>query len=175
MAVHSGSDRESDQNLIAYEFLRDEIKREDGITFQRLSSALAFQAILMAAMALVATNGLPSVSSAAASEAVQMIERFYSLRVCLLLLIGAAGLAVSIGSLIGVHASMRSLRDIKTSWESKIDKGEIVPDARWPQAYGTEIAHRAGHLFPYAITASFIAIWIAYLAIIAAHFVRVAI
>ena len=179
MAAQSGADRRSDPNFIAYEFLRDEIKREDGITFQRLSSALAFQAILMAAMALMVASGLPTATTTTTTtttdHAARLIDQYNSLRVWLLFLIGGAGLAVGIGSLIGVHASVRSLRTIKETWEKLIEDESITLDPCWPQAYGKNEAHRAGHRFPYVMTISFIAIWIIYLGILIGHFVRVVI
>ena len=175
MAAQSGTDRRSDPNFIAYEFLRDEIKREDGITFQRLSSALAFQAILMAAMALMVASGLPTATTTTTDDAARLIAQYNSLRVWLLFLIGGAGLAVGIGSLIGVHASVRSLRTIKETWEKLIEDESITLDPLWPQAYGKNEAHRAGHRFPYVMTISFIAIWIIYLGILIGHFVRIVI
>ncbi|MEQ1550297.1 hypothetical protein [Sphingorhabdus sp.] len=172
MATNSHLDR-NDPNLIAYEFLRDEIKREDGITFQRLSSALAFQAILIAAMALLVSSGLPVASPTTPTDSAWLVGQYNLLRIWLLFLIGGAGLAVGIGSFIGVHASMCSLRDIKTSWEDLIVRHVVALDLRWPQAYGKDVAHRAGHRFPYVMTVSFVVIWLAYIVILAVHFMRI--
>lgn len=175
MAAQSGTDRRNDPNFIAYEFLRDEIKREDGITFQRLSSALAFQAILMAAMALMVASGLPTATATTTDDAARLIDQYNSLRVWLLFLIGGAGLSVGVGSLIGVHASVRSLSNIKDTWEKLVEEKSVSLDPCWPQAYGKNEAHRAGHRFPYVMTISFIAIWIIYLGILIGHFVRIVI
>lgn len=107
MQDHAGLVRDN-PNLIAYEFLRDEIKREDLLTHQRLSASLAFQGILMAAMALVLSNGW--LTSVAAKDA-------------------PAGLTERVINIIK-YRTARTVRD--DYWAFVMDRLKTLPDAETP-------------------------------------------
>jgi len=87
-------------------------------------------------------------------------------------LIGFAGLSVGIGSVIGVHAAQKSLRETKQKWEAHIDTREVSIPFTFPRAYGLESSFTLGRLFPYVMTVSFVFMWLVYLGLLAEQFLQ---
>jgi len=87
----------------AYNYLRDEIKREDQILSQRLTASLTFQGFIITALAFLLSNHWIDTKGAAPVLINIQYFKFYTL-----IGIGIFGLISSIVSLIGIVASQRS-------------------------------------------------------------------
>ncbi len=150
-----------DENIILYEFLRTEIQREDRITQERLVSTFAFQGFLIAGTTLLlAGNWIFPETNAANAQSLKILNDF---RVMVLGGAGLIGLFVAIGGLIGIYASRKSINTTRAKWENLVENGRVTLDDRLPQAYGQGSHFTLGGLFPYWITWSFVALWLAYL------------
>jgi hypothetical protein len=128
-----------------YPFLRDEIKREDEITNQRMASSLTLQGFLITSMALVLT---------------QASERWLLFEKLTMIAIGLIGLLAAVFSGLGVHASSESLKDAKRKWKKRFPKAER---SCFPQAYGHGINFSLGSLYSYMLPIALIAMWVLYL------------
>lgn len=151
----------------AYDYYRDEIQREDLITHQRISTSLAFQGILMAAMALVLTNGSFAVPAGMDAANADMLDKVRLFRLHIMVLIGVIGFVVATGSTIGIHAAQRSLRATRTKWKN------IEPETGWanlPDMDAPQGSKRIGRTFPYFMSASFCLIWSIYLGLFCSSF-----
>lgn len=148
-----------------YEFVRDEIKREDANTQNRLSIALAFQGILMAATVLL-LSGESWVADGFTNNAQASSFGIHlnSVRIILLYLLGAAGVLVAIISNSGVDAAQKSISATIDHWE-KSKKSLPLPEhfEKLPRAYGDAQTHSQGTGFAYWLNRAFMAIWAIFL------------
>lgn len=159
-AVSQTSLSRENENIILYEFLRAEIQREDRITQERLVSTFAFQGFLIAGTTLLLAGNWVFPETGSIQTKIKTLNDF---RVLVLGGAGFIGLLVAIGGLIGIYASRKSVNATRVKWEMLIQNGQVIIDDRLPQAYGQGSHFTLGGLFPYWITWSFVALWIAYL------------
>ncbi len=147
-----------------YEFVRDEIKREDANTQNRLSIALAFQGILMAATVLLLGEGWFADTIGNPDQNNIFANHLNAVRIVMLFLLGASGVLVAIISNTGVDAAQKSISKTIENWEKakkKIDKPKGFENL--PRAYADEEIHNKGKGFPYFLNRAFMAIWIVFL------------
>jgi hypothetical protein len=140
------------EEVVLYEFLREEIAREDSVTHQRMTVALALQGFLFAAVALpteAADNGLTEI----------MLAAVVKFRFALIGGIGMVGLLVAIGTMLGIAASQISIYQTKRNWERYARSGNRRVIVRLPAAYGRGCLFHLGTAFAYWITASLILMW----------------
>lgn len=148
----------------AYNYLRDEIKREDQILSQRLTASLTFQGFIITALAFLLSNHWIDTKGAAPVLINIQYFKFYTL-----IGIGVFGLISSIVSLIGIVASQRST-DYTIDWWEKHPSYQDHIDY-FPPAYGQPDMHRDGHLFARLMPISFMIMWFVYLAAMSVKFV----
>lgn len=135
-----------------YKSLRDEIKREDEITHQRLTWSITFQGFLVNALALlIILSGEMSISN------------FY-IRKLALFAISLIGLHIGFITLIGIKASRNSINTAKKAWEERNAVWRIFPN-KAPQAYGQLNSFHGGSFYSEAIPYVFIVMWVAFIAI----------
>lgn len=103
----------------AYNYLRDEIKREDEITYQRLIVALTFQGFLITATTLLLSNQW-TFDSAAMKGPDGFYDELHSIRIYVLYGIGLAGVAVGLGTVAGIHAARNSIKATLRWWQTEI-------------------------------------------------------
>lgn len=103
----------------AYNYLRDEIKREDEITHQRLIVALTFHGFLIAAMTFLLSNQW-TFDSATMMGPQGFYRDLQAIRIAVLYGIGAAGVTVGIGTVAGIHAARQSIKATLDWWQTKI-------------------------------------------------------
>ena len=140
----------TDVPKIYYEYLRDEIRREDEITHQRLTWSITFQGFLVNALAvLIALSGEMSISA------------FY-MRILALIAISVIGLHIAFISLVGVKSSRNSIKIAKKAWEARNSVWRMYPN-KVPQAYGQLNSFHGGSFYSLAMPYLFISMWVAFL------------
>ena len=149
----------------AYNYLRDEIKREDEITHQRLIVALTFQGFLITATTFLLSNQWTFDSSAMIGP-----NRFYlelaTIRIAVLYGIGTAGISVGFGTAAGIHAARISISKTLEWWNEKIgamagDDRALIPPAFELGKHGR--SHWLGGASAFIIAYAFPILWVAYL------------
>jgi hypothetical protein len=141
-----------------YEQTRKEIEREDNITHQRLTWAVAIQAFLMAAVGYL-------ISGIGSQETVYLPMVVY--REITLGAIGCIGLASAWITLGGVRASRRHINRVKADWRRYDPRHMIVPELA-PHTFGHGPAIAFGSKYAILIPCLMLAAWAFYLAAYAA-------
>lgn len=112
---------EKDQKQWRYEYLADQIKREDGLTNNRLTWILPINAFLFAALALITRDGDPD------------LQRFIRKWVPL------SGMLINVMGFLALMGAFLALWSLKRLWRRENDK-------RWPQPHGSWFASGLGML-----------------------------
>jgi hypothetical protein len=147
-----------------YNSYREEIKREDEITHQRMITSMTFQGLLMASMGFLISGAWAVPISAGIPEG------FPHFRLIVLGIVGLMGALVATFSFVGILATRISIADVKHAFEkmTKVREGETPPrlliDPRVPQIHGRGIAFKAGNFYTEAVPALFGSLWALYLA-----------
>lgn len=134
-----------------YEFLRDEIKREDDITNQRLTWAMAIQGFLIGSI----TANLSFGWDLNAKIPLAIIFSKYAL----FLVIGLSGFTFAFITYLGVLGARRSIDYTKTLWEERNDAWALYPDYV-PQPCGREKAFTFGRYYALGIPVAFMIMWL---------------
>lgn len=151
--------------LSGYDYLRDEIKREDGLTHNRMTVGFSFQGFLIASMSLM----LATPWQYDGFKDQTLAKGLIAFRLAVLGGIGVIGLLVAIGTTMGVLASTSSVRSVKAKWEKDtLDRKVKVPEG-FPQAYGQSRLFTLGGWFAPLTAMCFILLWSAYLAFYGHH------
>lgn len=134
-----------------YNYFRDEIKREDEITHQRVTWTTTFQGFIISAMTLLLILDWDGT------------RKIVPLGRLSLFAIGIMGVSIGLVSFMGILASRRSTTDAIAAWSRR--------DAQWglysksvPQAHGQQNAFAGGHTFAVLMPALFILMWTLFLA-----------
>lgn len=151
----------STPELIAYDYLRDEIKREDGLTHGRMMVGFTFQGFLVTSLSLLLATPWQDAKSVAPAFARDLA----ALRIAALGGIGVIGLLVAIGTAMGVFAACLSIRTVRTTWEAQ----KVALPPALPQAYGQKWAFTFGGWFAPVTALWFVLLWVAYLAVYVLH------
>lgn len=147
-----------------YEFVRDEIKREDKNTHDRISSGLAFQGILMAAMVFLISNGWAVATAGASKPDLEFVSHLKSVRLIVLFLVGLVGLVIAVVGYKGVEAAQDSITNTIAKWEEdKTNFYSIINFNALPTAYAETRTHNKGKGFPFWVNQAFIAFWAIFL------------
>jgi hypothetical protein len=146
------------EEVVLYEFLREEIAREDSVTHQRMTVALALQGFLFAAVALLVASIWPTEAADNGLTEI-MLAAVVKFRLALIGGIGMVGLLVAIGTMLGIAASQISIYQTKRNWERYARSGNRRVIVRLPAAYGRGCLFHLGTAFAYWITASLILMW----------------
>lgn len=133
-----------------YRFLREEIKREDEITHQRLTWSITFQGFLISALA-----ALMALSWDAPTEIV-------ILRKLSLMAIAIIGFRMAILSFTGIQASRNSIEAAKQNWEIRDKIWGLYPNYV-PQPCGQNGLFSAGTQYTAKIPRHFIYMWTLFL------------
>lgn len=143
-------DRNLETALTYYDYFRDEIKREDEITHQRVTWTMTFQGFLMSAVTLLLILDLDG------------DKQFTPMARLSLFAFGLIGIAVGLVSFMGILASRRSIKDAVDDWGKK--------DGAWklqyryvPQTHGQDNAFDGGNRFATLMPALFILMWTAFM------------
>ncbi len=153
----------------AYDYLRDEIQREDKITYERLIVALTFQGFLIAATTFLLSNQWTFDSDAMKGPAGFYLE-LQSIRIYVLYGIGAAGVAVGIGTAAGIHAARLSIAKTLRWWNDAItsmadEHRAFIPPSFEKKEHGW--AHWLGGASAFVIAYAFPVLWAGYLVALA--------
>jgi hypothetical protein len=151
--------------LSGYDYLRDEIKREDGLTHNRMTVGFSFQGFLIASMSLM----LATPWQYDGFKDQTLANGLVAFRLAVLGGIGVIGLLVAIGTTLGVFASTSSVRSVKTKWEEDTTKGLVEIPEGFPQAYGQSRLFTLGGWFAPLTAMCFILLWSAYLGFYGYH------
>jgi len=134
-----------------YDYFRDEIKREDEITHQRVTWTTTFQGFIISAMTLLLILDWDGT------------RKIVPLGRLSLFAIGIMGVSIGLVSFMGILASRRSTTDAIAAWGRR--------NAQWglysryvPQAHGQQSAFAGGHTFAVLMPALFILMWTLFLA-----------
>ena len=134
-----------------YDYFRDEIKREDEITHQRVTWTTTFQGFIISAMTLLLMLDWDGT------------RKIVPLGRLSLFAIGMMGVSIGLVSFMGILASRRSTTDAIAAWSRR--------NAQWglysrcvPQAHGQRSAFAGGHTFAVLMPALFILMWTLFLA-----------
>ena len=153
----------------AYNYLRDEIQREDNITYQRLIVALTFQGFLIAATTFLLSNQWTFDGTAMHGP-----DGFYlklqSVRSLVLYGIGSAGVTVGIGTAAGIHAARLSIWKTLSWWNETInllseEQRRLIPPAFDNEQHGW--VHWLGGSSAIIIAYAFPLLWGLYLLMLA--------
>lgn len=133
-----------------YDYVRKEIEREDNITNQRLTWAMAFQGFLIASMTFLLSGSWP--------DQADEMAHFRKLVIGALGVVGflAASLTVS-----GIDASRNAIDQVVKDWEAINSKLRIVPQFA-PRTYGQEKHFLWGSRYVRLIPRLFQFMWLAY-------------
>lgn len=158
-----------------YDYLRDEISREDGIAHTRIASLLTFQGFLISAAGLLLTGAWLTSGDLCFARNIAL------LRECLIGFIGIVGFSMALVMNRGIQASFNALETAKDEWETVLGQAEltlkqnlVVPDLqtqgrrqyrKFPRAYGPR--GTLGARFGMSIPLAFAAIWLVYLTLCA--------
>lgn len=137
-----------------YQFYRDEIRREDEITHNRLIASITFQGLLTAAMGFLVSG---SWATPAPGPATGIME----FRVDVIGGLGAIGIIVSTLSCFGIWATRLSIEATKEAYErvsSELDEGFMCP-----QIHGTGLPFHMGNFYTKYIPLTFTALWSIYM------------
>lgn len=134
-----------------YDYFRDEIRREDEITHQRVTWTTTFQGFIISAMTLLLILDWDGT------------RKIVPLGRLSLFAIGLMGVSIGLVSFMGILASRRSTTDAIAAWGRR--------NAQWglysryvPQAHGQQNAFTGGHAFAVLMPALFILMWTLFLA-----------
>ncbi len=131
-----------------YQFVRDEVKREDEITHQRLTWAINFHAFLINAFAFVLVFGWKE--NPPDIEATRRIA---------IVGIGLIGLTFSFASLLGVVASRRSIDDTRERWNAVNRAWDGFYPKYVPQTFGQDKAFFWGRFSAILMPIGLILLW----------------
>lgn len=131
-----------------YDYIRDEIKREDQISHQRLTWGITFHAFLINAFSILLVFGW--------SDNPDYIKIFRRVSI---ISIGMIGLTFSFSTLIGIMASRRSLNDTKERWNAVNMAWEKFYPKYVPQAFGQTKSFSWGHWSVILIPIGLISLW----------------
>lgn len=134
------------EQLEYYKFLREEIKREDEITHQRLTWGITFQGFLISAMAVLLVFRLD------VTIGVLVLIKIT------ILAIGIIGITVSILTFSGVLASRNSIRQAVEHWKFMNETWNLYPN-KVPQACGQGETFNRGTLYAEQIPIFFARMW----------------
>lgn len=143
-----------------YQFLREEIGREDNLTNQRLTWALSFQGFLISAVTILISFAWPSSGTGAALNASEITV----MRRVSVVALPLVGLAFGHIAFVGILASRQSLASVKRHWEERNRIWGLFPD-KVPQAFGQRSTFSAGSLYPLGLSLLFIVMWQIFLVI----------
>lgn len=155
---------DKNENDIAYEYLRDEIKREDSILFGRMSASLTFQGFLITATAFIVSNKWENTS-----DILSTIYKVQHFKLYLLIGIGILGILVSLATVLGINAAKESIKQTIDWWKNRKQFTDCKDN--YPSAYGEGVPYRDGHAFTRLMSISFFLMWVGYLAAIINIFV----
>jgi hypothetical protein len=158
------SDSSTSLSRNAYDYLRDEIAREDKNTHDRLISALTFHGFLIASMTFVLSNQW-TFDGTGMSGPVGFFVNVATLRVAVLFGIGIAGLLVGVCTILGIHASRSSIKATIAWWE-KPEHNDFRKSINPPPAFGEGWRHVFGGVSVLGIAYVLPIGWAAYLATI---------
>lgn len=130
-----------------YKFLREEIKREDEITHQRLTWGITFQGFLISAVAAMLVFSWKD----------STIGIFY-MRKITILATGIVGLFISYFVYHGVLASRNSIRNVVEQWNAVNLKWLLYP-YEVPQAFGQEDEFNSGTKYAERVPYFFAIMW----------------
>lgn len=133
-----------------YQYLREEIEREDNITNQRLTWTITFQGFLINAMAFLFVFFWDTSIG------------IYFVRKLALIAIGFIGLQIGFITYIGVMASRDSIRRAKINWTWRDEIWKLYPNSV-PQTFGQGNTFHGGTIHAERIPRLFIWMWSAYL------------
>ena len=183
-AVHDGVARSfsPDEVIRYYDYLRQEITREDNITSSRTTSMLTFQGFLITALGFMMTSNWPNLASRPFFDADCTAYAVITFRENMLILLGLVGFGMAFMSERGIRASFRALDATKDEWEAVLknyvdnpspnafDPRIVTPDNRarnrWklatlPRAYGPR--NDLGGYFGISFPLAFMVIWTVYI------------
>lgn len=136
--------------LTYYDYFREEIRREDEITHQRITWTMTFQGFIITATTLLI------VAEFTTSKQLIPIARLPAFAFAFI------GLCTGLVSLMGILASRHSIKDAVEEWKAR--------DAVWglrekyvPQAYGTDRAFDGGDKFATLMPVIFVGMWAVFL------------
>ena len=149
----------------AYNYLRDEIQREDKITYERLIVALTFQGFLITATTFLLSNQWTFDSAAMMGPSGFYLD-LQSIRIAVLYGIGTAGVAVGIGTAAGIHAARLSISKTLAWWNDTVklmteEHRQLIPPAFENEKHGW--AHWLGGASAFMIAYAFPTLWGLYL------------
>lgn len=134
-----------------YKFVREEIRKEDTLTNERIISSLTLQGFIFAASGYIISQFVETNSYEA--------KELYALVV---IAIGVIGCLLSSISLMGVAAARASIDNLLGYWELIDKMYKIVPT--WaPQVTGPRDAFRWGSIYYKSVPVILLVFWIFYL------------
>lgn len=135
-----------------YEYLREEVDREDEIQNQRVMWCVTFQGFLISGLAvlLVFPWDVP--------------PDILLLRRLAIFGVGTFGLLLALAALMGIIASRFSIDSVRAQWEDRNAIWKLFPHLV-PQAYGQKGAFRGGRLYALFLPLIFIFMWVALIGI----------
>lgn len=149
-ALDLSDDAQRDDALKYYDYFRDEIKREDEITHQRVTWTTTFQGFIISAMTLLLILDWDGT------------RKIVPLGRISLFAIGIMGASVGLVSFMGILASRRSTMDAIAAWDRRNAQWGLFPK-HVPQAHGQQSAFTGGHTFAVLMPALFIVMWTLFL------------
>ncbi len=152
-AIKAASVVTSSERMRYYKFFRDEIRREDEITHQRLTWGLTFQGFAISAMAILLN---------AKEESGGWLSLLRLLALCA---VGVIGLAMAVSTYVGVWASRESIKNCVQKWNNRNKVWNLYPGLL-PQPVGQIHAFFAGQEYAVNIPRIFIFSWGAYLTLL---------
>lgn len=138
-----------------YEYLREEVVREDELTHQRLTWLIAFQGFMINAVAVLIGFAWPEGAGVGSIIVIRKVS---------LAAIPVIGLLFGYLAYAGIIASRLSLTEVKFQWEQRNAVWQMYPDSV-PQAYGQKLAFMLGRRYAVYVSLMFIFMWQVYLAV----------
>lgn len=135
-----------------YEYLRDEIQREDELTHQRITWIINLNSFLINAFGILLVfswDHLP--------PDIALMRRVA------IIVVGIVGLTSAVNSITGISAARRSLEEVKIRWERLNEKWKLYPN-KAPQAYAQRKPFSSGRHHSIMICYTFVVMWVIFLA-----------
>lgn len=136
--------------LTYYDYLREEIRREDEITHQRITWTMTFQSFIVTATTLLLIAEFNVIRNLMPAARLPVFAFAF------------IGLFTGLVSLMGILASRHSVRDAVSEWQVKNDAWGLQ-HIYVPQTYGRDNAFKGGDRFATLMPVLFVGMWAVFL------------
>lgn len=131
-----------DEQRSRYEYIAQQIEREDGLANYRLTWTLQLNGFLFAALALIGREMDPEIGR------------------ILKIMLPVAGIVVSTAGLLGTLAALLAILNLRSNWRGLKKVWRRSEDPRWPRPFGKTGAFWFGQVTNLSLPSALIVVWV---------------